>query len=98
MELGKRLNILREQFGREQSARLEETYKQSREEGEEEETEERKSGDISGRNEVAIKHNEDKGEREGTGEMRDRSGRNGLVSTKKADTVKDEPEGENNVR
>ena len=35
MELGRRLNILRDQFGREQAASLEETYKQSRE-GEEE--------------------------------------------------------------
>ena len=33
MELGKRLNLLREQFGREQAASLEETYKQSWEEG-----------------------------------------------------------------
>ena len=45
MELGKRLNILREQVGREQAASLEETYKQSRE-GEE-------TGEKSGRNEPA---------------------------------------------
>ena len=48
MELGKRLNILREQVGREQAASLEETYKQSRDEGEEEET-----GEKSGRHEAA---------------------------------------------
>ena len=51
LELGKRLNILREQFGREQAASLEETYKQSREGGEEEETGRRaeyKSGGETG--------------------------------------------------
>ena len=55
MELGKRLNILREQFGREQAASLEETYKQSREEGELEETGERRAQDQSGKDYKAIK-------------------------------------------
>ena len=53
MELGKRLNVLREQFGREQAASLEETYKQSRDEGEEEETVERRDDGKSGRNKGA---------------------------------------------
>ena len=66
LELGKRLNILREQFGREQAASLEETYKQSREEGEEEESGERRDENKYGGHEADIKHSDnEKDETEG---------------------------------
>ena len=59
LELGKRLNILREQFGREQAASLEETYKQSREEGDEEESGERRDDDKYGGHKADIKHSDE---------------------------------------
>ena len=85
MELGKRLNILREQFGREQAASLEETYKQSREGGEEEETGRRaeyKSGGETG------------GRRRAEDQSRDYKASKLMQS----DTVKFETEGENDFQ